>query len=121
MKTCEEKKERCENEHEEDFLICAVMVSFLGLAHGNAYGVDPCLPDDFPEFIINQYGETAPGYVIGSVNSKNPAVGSYFIIMDNAGVPVFYNGWSGGINMQWLIHEKKGYPGNEQEGYPPSL
>jgi len=68
--------------------ICAVIVSFLGLAQGSALGADPCLPDDFPEFIINQYGETAPGYVIGSVQSKNPAMGRYFMIMDNAGVPV---------------------------------
>jgi hypothetical protein len=70
-------------------IICAVIVSFFGLAHDNAYGVDPNLPDDFPEFIINQYGETAPGYVVGSVNSRNPQVGSYFMIMDHHAVPVF--------------------------------
>jgi len=72
-------------------LVCAVIVSFLGLIHDNAHGADPCLPDDFPEFTINQYGETAPGYVIGSVNSSNAEVGSYFIIMENSGNPVFYS------------------------------
>ena len=96
-------------------IFCAVMVSFLGLAHGNAYGVDPCLPDDFPEFIINQYGETAPGYVIGSVNSKNPAVGSYFIIMDNAGVPVFYNGGLGELTCNGLFTRKRDIPGTNKK------
>jgi len=69
-------------------IICSVILSFLGLAHGNANGAEP---DDFPEFTIIQNGETAPGYLIGSVDSQNPEVGSYFMIMDNAGVPVFYS------------------------------
>jgi hypothetical protein len=42
-------------------MICAVLVSFLGLAHGSAHEPDSNLPDDFPEFIITQNGETAPG------------------------------------------------------------
>ncbi|MHC4641258.1 MAG: hypothetical protein ACYS32_06410, partial [Planctomycetota bacterium] len=69
-------------------VICSVLVSFFGLVYGNAYGVEP---NDFPDFIITQNSETAPGYVIGSVDSQNPEVGSYFMIMDNAGVPVFYS------------------------------
>ena len=72
-------------------MICAVLVSFLGPAHGNLHGADSNLPDDFPEFIINQYGETAPGYVIGSVQSNNLEVGSYFLILENSGNPVFYS------------------------------
>ena len=72
-------------------MICVVIGSFPGLVRGTAHGADSNLPDDFPEFIITQNGETAPGYVIGSVDSQNPEVGSYFIIMDNAGVPVFYS------------------------------
>ena len=72
-------------------MICAVIVLFSGLESGNAHGADSNLPDDFPEFTITQNGETAPGYVIGSVDSRNPEVGSYFMIMDNAGVPVFYS------------------------------
>ena len=72
-------------------MICAVLALFPGLAHGNAHGADSNLPDDFPEFTITQNGETAPGYLIGGVDSQNPEVGSYFMIMDNAGVPVFYS------------------------------
>ena len=72
-------------------IICAVLVSFLGLAHGNAHGADSNLPDDFPEFTITQNGETAPGYLIGSVQSDNNEVGSYFLILENSGVPVFYS------------------------------
>ncbi|UCD52593.1 MAG: aryl-sulfate sulfotransferase [Phycisphaerales bacterium] len=49
------------------------------------------LPGDFPEFIIIQNSETAPGYLAGSVNSAVEGVGSYFLIMDNAGIPVFYS------------------------------
>ncbi|MHC4463033.1 MAG: aryl-sulfate sulfotransferase [Planctomycetota bacterium] len=94
-------------------IICVVIVSFLGLAHGNVYGVDPCLPDDFPEFIINQYGETAPGYVIGSVQSRNNNVGSYFMIMDNAGVPVFYSKTQslGGLVCNGLFTKRRAIPG----------
>ncbi|NIX02619.1 MAG: hypothetical protein GWN13_31185 [Phycisphaerae bacterium] len=102
-------------ERKKIIFICAVIVSFLGLAHGNALGSDPCLPDDFPEFIINQYGETAPGYVIGSVKSKNPAVGSYFIIMDNAGVPVFYNGGLGELTCNGLFTRKRNIPGENKK------
>ncbi|MHC4497767.1 MAG: aryl-sulfate sulfotransferase, partial [Planctomycetota bacterium] len=94
-------------------IICAAIVSFLGLVHGNAYGVDPNLPDDFPEFIINQYGETAPGYVIGSVQSRNPEVGRYFMIMDNAGVPVFYSKTQslGGLTCNGLFDYRTEIPG----------
>jgi len=55
------------------------------------FNSNDALPDDFPEFIITQNGETAPGYVTGSVQSTVEGVGSYFLIMDNAGQPVFYS------------------------------
>ena len=67
--------------------LIAVLVQFT-LICGQAAGD---LPADFPTLTINQYGETAPGYVVGSVGSTNPEVGSYFMIMDNAGVPVLYS------------------------------
>ena len=92
-------------------MICAVLVSFLGLVQGNARGAEPNLPDDFPEFIINQYGETAPGYLVGSVKSKNPNVGSYFMIMDNNAVPVFYNGGLGELVCNGLFTRKREIPG----------
>ncbi len=66
--------------------VCTVLLSIFGQMNESACAQ---LPDDFPEFTITQNGETAPGYVIGSVDSQNPEVGSYFIIIDNAGVPVF--------------------------------
>ena len=71
-------------------MIVAVLVMFVGGLQGNAYGVDP-LPDDFPELIINQYGETAPGYLYGKLKSENPEVGEYFMILENSGTPVFYS------------------------------
>jgi len=69
-------------------LTCVVMLSSAWLMCDIASGQ---LPDDFPEFDITQNGATAPGLLIGSVNSTNPEVGSYFMIMDNAGVPVVYS------------------------------
>jgi len=55
------------------------------------FNINDALPDDFPEFLITQNGDTAPGYLIGSVRSTVDEVGSYFLIMDNAGQPVFYS------------------------------
>jgi hypothetical protein len=72
-------------------IICAVLASFPGLVHGNTHGANSNLPDDFPEFTIIQNGETAPGYLIGSVHSRNNNVGSYFMILENSGNPVFYS------------------------------
>jgi hypothetical protein len=96
-------------------MICVAIVTFLGLAHGNAHGADPNLPDDFPEFIINQYGETAPGYVVGSVKSKNPQVGSYFMILENSGNPVFYNGGLGELTCNGLFTRKRNIPGENKK------
>jgi hypothetical protein len=98
-------------------IICAAIVSFPGLAHNNAYGVDPCLPDDFPEFLINQYGETAPGYVVGSVNSKNPNVGRYFMMLENSGNPVFYSktGGLGELTCNGLFTSKRDIPGSNKK------
>ncbi|MGB2863411.1 MAG: aryl-sulfate sulfotransferase [Sedimentisphaerales bacterium] len=63
----------------------------LSLPNATADNTNGDLPDDFPEFIITQNGETAPGYLIGRVDSTVEEVGSYFIIMDNTGQPVFYS------------------------------
>ena len=78
-------------------LLCMAYVP--ASANGQVASADPnadpntsgTLPDDFPEFIITQNGETAPGYLIGKVNSEAEGVGSYFMILDNSGVPVFYS------------------------------
>ena len=91
-------------------LTCAVLLSFVGLMCNNASAQ---LPDDFPEFTINQNGDTAPGLLIGSVNSTNPEVGSYFMIMDNAGVPVLYSDTQslGGLVCNGLFKYRTEIPG----------
>ena len=74
-------------------VLIALLWSLLVPASPKAFAADPndVLPDDFPEFIITQNGDTAPGYLKGSVNSTVEGVGRYFLIMDNAGTPVFYS------------------------------
>jgi hypothetical protein len=98
-------------------IICAVIMSIFGLAHGSAFGADPNLPDDFPGLIINQYGETAPGYVIGSLKSSNPQVGSYFMILENSGNPVFYSkkGGLGELICNGLFTRNKAIPGQNKK------
>ena len=75
-----------------------VLVTVLALASTQVMGQDPntatdsnALPDDFPEFIITELGETAPGYLFGSCNSDDPNIGKYFMILENSGKPIFYS------------------------------
>ncbi|MHC4099232.1 MAG: hypothetical protein ACYSU3_24645, partial [Planctomycetota bacterium] len=68
-------------------IICAVIVLFLGLADSNAYVVDPCLPDDFPELDILWTSTAAPGVFIGNLGKK----GGYRVVLDNKGYPLFYS------------------------------
>ena len=98
-------------------IICTILISFLGLVHSNVYGADSNLPDDFPEFTITQNGETAPGYLIGSVRSDNNDVGSYFMIMDNNAVPVFYSLTEslGGLKCNGLFAEKRDISGHRKK------
>lgn len=49
------------------------------------------LPDDFPQFTIIRSGETAPGVLMGSVDSAAEGVGSYFLILDDSGQPLFHS------------------------------
>lgn len=49
------------------------------------------LPDDLPPFTITENGAPAPGVLMGSVDSTVESVGSYFLILDNAGRPLFYS------------------------------
>jgi len=73
-------------------MICAVLVSFLGLADDNAYGVDPCLPDDFPSITTHIYDANAiaDGYVFLSVSKDADGVGYYVMILENDGTVVWY-------------------------------
>jgi len=64
----------------------------LAVVLPRAIADDPnTLPVDFPRFSIVQNGETAPGVLVGSVNSTPEGVGSYFLILDNSGSPLFYS------------------------------
>lgn len=67
------------------------------------------LPADFPEFIITQNGETAPGALLGRVSSTVEHVGSYFLILDNQGTPLFYSQTQnlGGLECSGLFSTRK--------------
>jgi len=49
------------------------------------------IPGDFPEFNITNNGSLAPGYLFGSSNSTVDSIGSYFMILDDTGTPLFYS------------------------------
>ncbi len=72
--------------------LTALLWLSLVLTSSNAMADDPNgPPDDLPEFVITQNGQTAPGLLVGSVNSTVETVGSYFLILDNTGHPLFYS------------------------------
>ncbi len=48
----------------------------------------PGLPADFPELVVTQYGETAPGVFIGWLGWW---VVDYYVVLDQAGYPLFYS------------------------------
>jgi hypothetical protein len=66
-------------------MICLVLMTLTGLWYNKVYGE---LPEDFPEFIITQYGETAPGVLIGWLGWW--AV-DYYVVLDQSGYPLFYS------------------------------
>ena len=49
------------------------------------------LPVDFPKINITQNGEPAAGYLFGSSNSGVDSIGSYFMILNNDGDPLFHS------------------------------
>jgi len=95
-------------------LMIVVLASLLGLVQGSALFAQPA---DFPTFDITQNGDTAPGLLIGSVRSSNPEVGSYFMIMDNDAVPVFYSLTEslGGLKCNGLFAEKRDIPDHRKK------
>ena len=46
------------------------------------------LPSDFPQLIVNQYGETAPGVLIGYLGANST---DYYVVLDQSGFPLFYS------------------------------
>jgi len=70
-------------------LICAVLVSFLGLIQDNTRGE---LPADFPGITVTTYDPcaVADGYIFLAIASVTPGVGPYVMILQNDGAPVWY-------------------------------
>jgi len=70
-------------------MICAVIVSFLGLAHGTAHGA---LPANFPGITTHIYDANviADGYVFLTVSTVVEGVGYYVMILENDGTVVWY-------------------------------
>ncbi len=59
------------------------------------------LPPDFPEFIITGTGETAPGLLFGGNSSVVDTIGSYSMIIDNSGTPLYFEpNFGGGFDLQ---------------------
>ena len=85
------------------FIICAVIVLFLGFAHGNAHGD---LPENFPGITTYIYDANAiaDGYVFLSVSTEVEGVGFYVMILENDGNVVWYkelpDDYSYDFNMQ---------------------
>jgi len=77
-------------------VVAILMVCFSG-AGGQAAMNEPNLPADFPELVVTQYGETAPGVFIGWLGWW--AV-DYYVVLDQSGYPLFYS-----------KTEKMSYPG----------
>ena len=46
------------------------------------------LPSDFPDLVITQKGETAPGVFIGYLGANNV---DYYVVLDQSGYPLFYS------------------------------
>jgi len=70
-------------------ILFSVIVSFLGLAHGNAYGT---LPANFPGITTHIYNADAiaEGYVFLAVATDVAGVGCYVMILENDGTVVWY-------------------------------
>jgi len=83
-------------------IICGILMSFLGLAHGNATNGDPnvspdpnspgTLPPNFPGITTHIYDANAiaDGYVFLAVATEVEGVGYYLMMLENNGMPVWY-------------------------------
>ena len=73
------------NENRFKFVILITLLVFSShLFAADSIG----LPSDFPELIINQYGETAPGVLIGWFGFWSV---DYYVVLDQVGYPIFYS------------------------------
>ena len=106
-----------------NFLLPAILILSLAFSissmsyAGDFSSVDPNLPEDFPEFVIIQEGQTAPGYLVGSVSSQVEDVGSYNLVLDNSGYPIAYSKTQsyGGLVINGLLASRTEIPGMKKK------
>jgi len=68
--------------------VAAILMTCLSSAMVQATVNRSSLPDDFPELVVTQYGETAPGVFIGWLGWW---VVDYYVVLDQSGYPLFYS------------------------------
>ncbi len=99
-------------------LLAALLWLLPAMVSLSAAADDPNeLPGDLPEFIITQNGNAAPGVLMGSVNSTVEGVGSYFLILDNSGTPLFYSQTQslGGLECNGLFSSRTEIEGQKKK------
>lgn len=69
-------------------MLAVFLAACFGGAAVQAAPTTPGLPDDFPELVATQYGETAPGVFIGWLGWW---VVDYYVVLDQSGYPLFYS------------------------------
>jgi hypothetical protein len=72
-------------------LMGVLLFSFPGLWTNPAYGADP-LPENFPGITVTTYdpAKVGEGYIFLAVASETPGIGTYLMIFQNDGTPVWY-------------------------------
>lgn len=66
-------------------MFIGTLVAFLGLTCHDARAQ---LPEDFPELVVINTADAAPGVFIGSIGPRNS---SYNVVLDRSGYPLFYS------------------------------
>jgi hypothetical protein len=69
-------------------LLCAA-ATLLGFAPSDA---GASTPTNFPGIVVSNYmpGSVSPGYIFLAVATETPGIGTYLMILDNDGTPVWY-------------------------------
>lgn len=72
----------------QTFMLVALWFTcFMGLAV-YANESDPNLPDDFPELVVVETEDAAPGVIIGTIGKQKA---SYNVVLEASGTPLFYS------------------------------
>jgi hypothetical protein len=69
-------------------VVAVILMTFLSAVPVRAAAETPGLPDDFPELVVTQYGETSPGVFIGWLGWW---IVDYYVVLDQSGYPLFYS------------------------------